>query len=119
MSLRAGIQSGMDVTEALLESWDRQCRIVEAVVSLIAGANRHVKPWEGGMPLHGNLAHMHIPRKFGLSQVAPGRAASLGRAYADNQRTPIADLDAIKGYLKARGEAVGAAVREGLAKGGR
>src|SRR5438105_12941069 len=107
----------MDVTEALLDSWDRQCRIVEAVASLVDETNRHVKPSEDGMPLDGQLAHMHNTRKFWLSQVAPERAASLGRAYADDQGTPIADLNAIKSYLKASGEAVRDVVYEGIEKG--
>jgi len=108
----------MDVTEALLESWDRQCRIVNAVATLITAENRHVKPSEDGWSLDKQLAHMHNTRKFWLSHVAPERAAALGKSYADDEGTPIADLDAIKSYLKASGEAVGAAVREGLEKGG-
>ena len=108
----------MDVTEALLDSWDRQCRIVEAVASLIDESNRHLKPSEDGWSLDRQLAHMHNTRKFWLSQVAPERAATLGRAYSDDQGTPIADLDAIKSHLKASGMAVREAVREGLAQGG-
>ncbi|MFY9235220.1 MAG: DinB family protein [Fimbriimonadaceae bacterium] len=108
----------MDVIEALLESWDRQCRIVEAVASLVTDENRHVKPSEGGMTLDGQLAHMHSVRKFFLSQVAPEHAAGLVSSYADSEGTPIGDLDAIKSNLKASGTAVREAVREGLAKGG-
>lgn len=107
----------MDVTEALLESWDRQCRIVEAVSTLITEENRHVKPAEDGMPLDGQLAHMHSVRKFFLSQVAPEQAAALQTSYADQEGTPIADLNAIKNNLKASGLAVREAVRNGLANG--
>jgi uncharacterized damage-inducible protein DinB len=108
----------MDVTEALLESWDRQCRIVEAVASLVTEENRHAKPSEDGFPLDAQLAHMHGVRRFFLSQVAPERAAGLERAYADDQGTPIADLEAIKRHLRASGQAVREAVHEGLEKGG-
>ena len=107
----------MNVTDALLESWDRQCRIVEAVTSLINDSNRHAKPSEDGMALDGQLAHMHNTRKFFLKQVAPELAAPLGRSYSDDQGTPIADLDELKKMLKASGEAVGAAVRKGIESG--
>ncbi len=107
----------MDVTEALIESWDRQCRIVDAVCTLIDESNRHAKPSDDGMPLDAQLAHMHSTRKFFLSQVAPVHAADLGRAYADDQGTPIDDLDTIKFCLAASGRAVREAVREGIAKG--
>lgn len=108
----------MDVTEALLDSWDRQCRIVTAVSTLIDESNRSVKPSEDGWPLDKQLAHMHRVRTYFLSQVAPEHAASLGSSYADEIGTPIADLDAIRGNLEASGKAVREAVREGLAKGG-
>ena len=107
----------MDVTEALLDSWDRQCRIVNAVATLITEENRHALPSEDGWALDKQLAHMHNTRKFWLSQVAPDRAIPLGKSYADEAGTPIADLDALKSYLQASGEAVGEAVRDALAKG--
>lgn len=107
----------MDVTEALFDSWDRQCKIVNAVATLVDESNRHAKPSEDGWPLDKQLAHMHNTRKFWLSQVAPHHAASLGMSYLDEQGTPIADLDALRAYLKASGVAVGEAVREALGKG--
>ncbi len=107
----------MDVADALLDSWDRQCRIVDAVASKVDESNRHFKPSEDGMPLDGQLAHMHSVRRFFLSQVAPERAAALGGAFSDDKGTAIADLDAIKGLVRASGIAVREAVREGLDKG--
>ena len=108
----------MDVTEALLESWNRQCRIVNSVASLIDEANRGVKPSEDGMALDAQLAHMHGVRKYFLSQVAPEHAAGLTSAYADKDGTPLADLDAIKACLRASEVAVREAVKAGLEKGG-
>ena len=107
----------MDITDALLDSWDRQCRIVEAVTTLIDEKNRNVKASEGGMSLDQQLAHMHNTRRFFLSQVAPDQAEGLTTAYADRDGTPLADLQAIKNCLKASGPAVRDAVREGLANG--
>lgn len=107
----------MNLTEALLESWDRQCKIVEAVMSRIDEANRHAKPSEDGWELDKQLAHMHNTRKFFLSQIAPNHAAALGKTYADEIGTPIADLSEIKACVRASGAAVRAAVSEALDKG--
>lgn len=107
----------MNLTEALLDSWDRQCKIVDNVCTLIDDENRHALPSEDGWPLDKQLAHMHRVRKFFLSQVAPEHAAGLGDSYADEIGTPIADLGTIKSNLRASGAAVRAAVAEALAKG--
>ncbi|MBI1756622.1 MAG: DinB family protein [Fimbriimonas ginsengisoli] len=107
----------MDVTEALLESWDRQCRIVQAVASRVDESNRHVKPSEDGWPLYHQLAHIHNVRRYWLSQVAPERAAALGDSFVDGWKTPIQDLAAIKAMLEASGVAVREAVSEALKKG--
>lgn len=105
----------MNLTEALLDSWDRQCRIVDAVTTLIDEENRHATPSEDGMPLDSQLAHMHSVRKFFLSQVAP--QVSLPSSYSDDQGTPLADLEALKSNLKASGLAIRTAVKEGLESG--
>ncbi len=108
----------MDVKEALLDSWDRQCRIVDAVALLVDQSNRRAKPSEDGWPLDKQLAHMHNTRRYWLSQVAPSHAADLGKSYADEIGTPIEDLDAMRSYLKASGLAVRNAVEEAIEKGG-
>lgn len=108
----------MDLAEALLDSWDRQCRIVHAVASLIDGENRHVKPSEDGWGLDRHLAHMHNVRRFFLSQVAPAHAVGLVGASSDDLGTPLEDLDAIKACLEASATAVRTAVREALERGG-
>ncbi|MDR3688918.1 MAG: DinB family protein [Fimbriimonas sp.] len=108
----------MEHVEALLESWDRQCRIVDAVASLVDDANRHVKPSDDGMPLDSQLAHMHGVRRYFLSQVAPVHAENLVSAYADKDGTPLADLGAIKACLNSSAQAVRSAVQAGLERGG-
>jgi uncharacterized damage-inducible protein DinB len=61
---------------------------------------------------------MHGVRRFFLSQVAPEHASSLISASADNQGTPLADLDEIKTCLKASEIAVRNAVEDALKVGG-
>ena len=108
----------MDLTEALLDSWDRQCRIVQAVASLIDDSNRHIKPSEDGWGVDQHLAHMHGTRKYFLSQVSPAHAANLQSSYRDTQGTPLEDLDSVKDCLSASGIAVREAVRAALISGG-
>jgi uncharacterized damage-inducible protein DinB len=108
----------MDIAEALLDSWDRQCRIVDSVASLIDDENRDAKPSEDGWSIDRHLAHMHGTRRYFLSQVAPQHAEGLIRASIDDEGTPLPDLNAIKDCLKASGKAVRDAVAEGLEKGG-
>jgi uncharacterized damage-inducible protein DinB len=108
----------VDISEALLESWDRQCRIVDAVASLVTDRNRHFKPSDDGWTIDRHLAHMNGVRKFFLSQVAPEFAANLASASADSEGTPVADLSSIRSCLTASGIAVRAAVSAALVTGG-
>ena len=104
----------MNVTEALLDSWDRQCRIVNAVAARIDESNRHLKPSEDGWPLDRQLAHIHNVRHFFLSNIAPTAAASVGESFVDGWQTPIQDLARIKELLLESGVAVREVVRETL-----
>lgn len=89
----------MDLVDALLDSWDRQCRIVKAVASRIDESNRNVKPSEDGWPLYHQLAHIHLVRQYWLTQVAPERKGTIEEAFTDGWKTPIEDLDKIKSLL--------------------
>lgn len=104
----------MDLLEALLDSWDRQDRIVNAVAGRIDESNRHIKPSEDGMTMDQQLAHMHGVRRFFLRNIDPERAATFGSAYADEQGTPIADLDEIKSLLVKSGKAVRESVKAAI-----
>ena len=108
----------MDITAALLDSWDRQCRIVASVASLIDEANRKAKSSDDGLSLDAHLGHMHQVRRFFLSQVAPGHAGNLAGVFQEDRETPLDDLNAIKAALEASGAAVRAAVEEALQIGG-
>lgn len=101
----------MDVIEALLDSWDRQCRIVDAVASRVDESNRHVKPSEDGWSLDYQLAHIHKVRHFFLTNVAPERAAELGGTYTDGWN---GDLEHMRSLLAASGAAVRQAVKDAL-----
>ncbi len=107
----------MTVTEALLDSWDRQCRIVAAVASKIDESNRHAKPSEDGWPLDRQLAHMFNVRKGWLEQLSPSGAEGLGEYLPDGVETPLPSLDAIREKLAASGVTIREVVGESLAKG--
>ena len=104
----------MDLLNPLFDSWDRQCRIVNAVAGRVDESNRKAKPSEDGMPLDEQLAHIHQVRRYWLSQVDPDRAAKLPKTYVRDWQTPIDDLDAIREALKESGAAIKEAMREKL-----
>ena len=107
----------MDVTEALLDSWDRQCRIVDAVMTRIDDSNKHFKPSEDGMALDEQLAHMHNTRKWFLKNVAPEIGTPLGKSYIDDKGTPVQNLEELKGMVRASGVAIRQATDELIKKG--
>lgn len=107
----------MTVTDALLDSWDRQCRIVDAIAGRIDETNRGFKPSEDGMPLDAQLAHIHKVRLYFLENVSPEHAAGIGDSYVDGWTTPIDDLGKIKELLKASGKGVRDAVEHLLNQG--
>lgn len=107
----------MDVTEALLDSWDRQCRIVNEVATLVTEETRKALPSPDGWPLDQHLAHMHSVRRYFIAQLSPERQKNLSPTFTDGWVTPISDLDEIKKSLKASGEAVREAVKEHLKNG--
>lgn len=108
----------MDVTAALIDSWERQCRIVTAMAGLVTEETRGLKPSDDGWSLDKQLAHIHLVRRYWLSQIAPERGKGLPESFVDGRETPIDDLEAIKGMLAESGEAVGSAVKELIEAGG-
>jgi uncharacterized damage-inducible protein DinB len=107
----------MDVLEALLDSWDRQCRIVDKVAEKIDDTNKHLKPSEDGMPLDQQLAHMFSTRRYFLKNVDPERGAALGAELTEGWTKPVTELDQIKALLKESGPAVRESVKEALTNG--
>lgn len=107
----------MDVVDALLESWDRQARMVENVAALVNESNRNLKPSEEGWPLDHHLAHIHKVRQFWLSKVSPNRAAGLRDSFVNDWEDPIQDLATIKANLEESNRAICEAIAECLKDG--
>lgn len=107
----------MDLKEALLESWDRQCEIVNNVAGLVTEETRHFKPSEDGWPLYHQLAHMHLVRKGWLNLLSQDRASALPKTFTDGWTTPIEDLEEIKRALKESEIAIREVMRDHLEKG--
>ena len=107
----------MDVIAALLDSWDRQCRIVNAVAERVTEENKLAKPSPGGMPLFEQLAHIHLVRKYWLAQLDAEGAELLAKSYTGGWEGPIEDLDSIRKMLRESGVTVRGAVEEAIAEG--
>jgi uncharacterized damage-inducible protein DinB len=91
--------AGMDVTAALLDSWDRQARIVAKVAELVTESNKDVRPGTDSWPLFHHLAHLHRVRVFHMQELDPVRAASMPIALRNGWEDPVEDLDAIRQML--------------------
>lgn len=104
----------MDVTALLLDSWDRQTQIVDAVASLVTEENRHFKPTEDGWSLDHQLAHMHSVRKGWMGELAPALQESLATSWEEPWVKPISSLDQLKSNLKDSNSAVRQAVATAL-----
>ncbi|MFN8138643.1 MAG: DinB family protein [Fimbriimonadales bacterium] len=102
---------------AVLDSWDRQCRIVTAVANRVDETNRNAKPSPDGMPLYQQLAHIHKVRHYFLTNVAPERVAQIESSYANGWESPIEDLEKITRLLSESGAAVRDVVQNALSKG--
>lgn len=105
----------MDLSNALLDSWDRQCRILDSVAALVTEETRHLLPSPDGWPLDLQLAHIHGVRREWLGQLNPN--ATLETAFDKPWQSAIQDLDAIRAHLKASAQAVRDAVKDHLEKG--
>lgn len=103
----------MELLDALLDSWDRQCNIVNAVAGLVNEENRHFAPEDGGWVLGQQLAHVHSTLHYFLSEVAPDQGSLLPDVNADTNST----LEEIRAALQASGEAVRAAFEAAMQSG--
>lgn len=107
----------MNVNIALVESWDRQCRILKAVAERINESNRYVKPSADGWSLDRQLTHIHRVRKFHLAELSAERSKELEDPLFDESYNPIQDLNTIKRMLDDSAQAVHDVLSEALSLG--
>jgi uncharacterized damage-inducible protein DinB len=107
----------MPLAEALLDSWDRQARIVRAVADRVDETNKHQKPSADGWPLYEHLAHIHLVRRFWLSRIDPERAKAFPSSYRSAWTDPIDDLDQIRQLLDQSAVAIREALEPRLVAG--
>lgn len=104
----------METTQALLDSWNRQSRILSAVTSLLNEGNKQRKPSDDGVSLVTHLAHLHSTRRYFLTQVAPERANAIPASWDANTGTPVQDLDELRAMLAQSAQAVHDVLRNSL-----
>jgi uncharacterized damage-inducible protein DinB len=111
--------------DVLLDSWDRQAKILDNLFELVTDDNKAQKPSEDGMPIYEQFAHIHNTRRFWLSKTAPEHLADHGRSYtqvAEDDWRPIEDLAELRGLLRKSAKSVRnateGAVKEGKEKFG-
>lgn len=104
--------------DILLESWDRQTRILTNLISLITPDVLQARPSADGMPIIEQVCHIHEVRYGWLGKVSPTQQATVGEVLreADGQWIPIEDFEEIKRQLGLSAAAVREAVREALEK---
>ncbi len=105
---------------ALLQSWDRQSRILLNLASLVTEENRRTKSSDDSSAIDMHLCHIHESRYWWLGKVSSKHQATLGdvvRQEGDGW-VPIDDLDEIRTELGVSAKAVRDAVEEVMTAGG-
>lgn len=103
--------------EAVLDSWDRQCRIVNAIASRIDEDAKNLKPAPDSWPIYQHLAHIHSTRKFFLAQFDKDASQALPFLFPNGREHSVDDLGLIRSALELSAAAVRKAVGEALEKG--
>jgi uncharacterized damage-inducible protein DinB len=105
------------IAQMLLDSWDRQCQILDSVASLVTEENRHFKPSDDGWSIDRHLAHCHNVRSFFVSQVSP-TVAEMERFGVDDSGEITATLDSVRSALAKSAAVIREVVAGGMATGG-
>lgn len=110
----------MNVFEALVESWDRQARIIDSLAELVTEKNRKIAPGEDRLELDRQLCHIHLARKGWLKQASPTHLEGLGTVMVqvsedDWQANP--DLEVIREQVRLSAKAVRDAFTDAVAAG--
>ncbi len=103
----------------LLDSWDRQAKIVNDLAGLVTDKNRNVQPAAESWPIARHFAHIHQTRRFWLNMFSKPHQESLSDAFVKVGETwqPIEDFEEIKRQLSLSAKAVRDAAANAL-KGG-
>lgn len=104
----------------LLDSWDRQVAMLDAIAGLVNQENRKAKQDADGWALDFHLAHIHEVRYYWLSHLGKQYIEGIGDALRQEgeEWLPIDDLDEIKHQLQISAAAVRRAMDELLEKRG-
>lgn len=109
----------MTPTEALLESWDRQCKALANLLTLVTPELLDAKPSPDGWTIGYHLAHLHSTRRF-WHMKATGREEPVGPSLytvTGDDWIPSGDFDEIRVRLAESQELVRTWVAENIAAG--
>lgn len=112
----------MTAIEALLESWIRQCRIIDNLVGLMTPELLDARPDPNGWTLGFHLAHLHGTRRY-WHMMASGLDKPVGpslytfRSDDDENPIPSGDLSEIRTRLGESAELVRSWVADRIADG--
>ena len=107
----------MTLVDAIIESWDRQARIVSSVASLVVSEDSDILVSPNGTSLHFHLAHIHKVRHYFLGNVAPKSLGGMADGFLDGWETPVENLDEIKRLLDDSALAVKSFLKHSLSEG--
>jgi uncharacterized damage-inducible protein DinB len=109
------------MVDIILESWDRQAKIVENVAAAITGDTKRFASREGEWPIYHQLCHIHTVRRGWLREIDPKYVegkAPLFNVISDEEWIPIEDLSAIRARLAESAASVRLAMEELLPRPG-
>lgn len=109
----------MTVTEALLDSWDRQCRMLDNLLGILTPDLLEAKPSDDGWTVAFHLAHIHGTRRY-WQMHATGSESAVGPSLYTVQGDdyiPSHDLEAIRARLSESGALVRSWVAEQIELG--
>lgn len=108
----------MDCVAALLESWDRQARIIANLAALVDEEFAGAKPDPEGWPIAYHLNHIRDVRAYWLSRVAPEEAGELAPArWSPPEAWERPDMASLRQSLDASASAIARAMERLLAEG--
>jgi uncharacterized damage-inducible protein DinB len=107
------------LASAFLESWGRNCNIVNRLAAEIDESLLDAAPSDGEWSIAFHLCHIHEVRYSWLREVSPEHAAKLGDLFIESEGdwTPTRDLPTIRAQLKLSGDVIGELTKSLIEKG--